>query len=173
MNNPSQCDRRRGSGIAMVVFIPLMCVTMFSGCDEGGYTRGRYHGFEYIWEPGTHVMFGSKLANVYIRTSDGQTFYLPDITPDNVADDIGWKETKLTIQGNQRLFSQEDSHFWFEGDSLQRFKLCSNQPPRSDPFLLGSNEGGPFVRMPRTKEELVALFGEPIDWAPYHPPTSP
>ncbi|QDU87411.1 hypothetical protein Pla175_07710 [Pirellulimonas nuda] len=166
-------DHRGSILVKPKTFLLLIATLLGSGCDQGGFTRVRYDGFEYTWEPGTHVVSGNKLADVYIQTADGKTFYLPDITPENVADDLGWKEMQLAPHASGRLFTQDDNSFRFDGGSLRWFRLCSNQAPRSDPFLLSSNKGGPFVRMPRTKEELVALFGEPNDWAPYHPPTSP
>jgi hypothetical protein len=151
----------------------LMGVMMSIGCDRGGLPMAVYPDMHYIWHPDSETLTGFKSADLYIQWSNGQTFYVPNLTPDDVGNIFGWEEVKLTTP-RYRLFQDGRNNFRFEKGSLERFTLCSDdEDPGRGPFLLSRHAEGPFLPMPKTKKELVALFGKPDHWTSYHPPTGP
>lgn len=132
----------------------------------------RYADFNYTWYPETQRFRGRGHANLYIKTPDGQVFYLPELTPEDAGGKIGWKDEPLTKK-DKRLFKDGSSSLRFENGSLTSFDLYNYNVPGKTTFLFSLSEEGPFAPMPKTTEELVALFGEPVEWDRYHPPTSP
>ena len=150
----------------------LIGLAIYLVCNLGGWPQGRYEGFKYTWYASSQYLFGGKQAKIYIQAPDGQVFYLPEITPDDVGNKIGWPEIRLTTS-NARGFENGSSYIRFENGSLDHFFLYKSESPEDTIFLLSASEEGPFLPMPETKKELVAIFGKPVDWKRYHPPTSP
>jgi hypothetical protein len=145
---------------------------MTTGCDRGGIPVARYTDFDYFWYPDTRRLAGFGSADLYMQTTDGQTFYLPQLTPDDVGKTIGWEEVQL-IKPHMIRYENGMSRFRFENGTLDSFDFYTSSDPGRTMFLLSRKAEGPFMPMPKTKEELVALFGEPVEWDRYHPPSSP
>lgn len=156
--------------VCALVVLPTVITSI--GCDRGGILVAHYPGFDYFLESNPRELFGYKPVDLHIQTADGRTFYLPQITIDDVENKIGCPEIKL-VMTDEREFAKRGCSFQFRDGSLVGFNFHSNDEPGRINFLLSRSADGPFVPMPKTKEELIALFGEPDRWARARPATGP
>ncbi len=176
---PSRYKRAFVSQTGFAMFAAALTII---GCSSGGYQRARYSHFTYTWHPGSEVLFTFQgrdasynseagIAGIYVRLGKGAILFLPEITLEEAAQNFrsaGWRESVSAVWPDSVSYSDGHSRVQFENQIIDSVLLDSDSQ-----VCIALTRNGPFVSMPKTTEELVSLFGEPIDWAPYHPPRSP
>ncbi len=150
-----------------------------SGCSgDRGFPKAKYDNMYCVLPspdnyPPTRILstrHHEKLAPVYMKLSNGNVYFLPDLTKENVeefAELAGWGEPNWPYC--------TDRYTWFkyyEG-RICYVKLHSITNSPNEVFRVSMNPEGPFHPLPSTKEELIAIFGEPLEWGYYMPPPGP
>lgn len=148
--------------------------SLLSGCyDRGGFPLALYDNMHCVLPdpdsnpPRTWLSTHTQIAPIYLKLANGKVYFLPDLTEndmDVIASGSDWDASR------PGSFSDRHTSFKFSEGKLVAVTLgnATNRP--KSVFEISLNADGPFHPLPTNKEELVAYFGEPIEWKRYHPP---
>lgn len=165
-------------------FLALVVVgthVMILGCDRSGFPKAIYKNMEYVFQDDEVWCFsatkpGEKLADIYLRTSGGNQYHLTEVSEETASTITGDSDGRVFGgHPSDRVYRDGSTTFEFRKGILVYVRLSSGSysDDEARPFLVSATKEGPYVEMPRAKEELVALFGEPMKWGTYDPPATP
>ena len=100
-------------------------------------------------------------ATIYVQVVDGSTFALKDL-PESVASNELKKSDATIIPPGDGWYKRSRTLLRFEKGRLAHANLDDSWAG----IKIGSSANGPFYKLPLTREQIVELFGEPLEWRP-------
>ena len=111
------------------------------------------------------------IASIYVELPDGTRYLLKDLPESRVAEFYVKVDYLPSSMGD--CYSNDvrgNSTFDFREGELVYARLTS-----SDSICIPFSpiKDGPYVKLPITRATMVELFGEPVKWGSYRPPSGP
>lgn len=173
------------SRLHQFLYLLILSSTM-NGClkREGDWPMADYSsdnatffggsGFSVNGEPGYGKLRtgtgGRGIWNLYIEIEGDGVYFLPEVTEEVISRYFDKKE--YMSEHVDYYGSAHHSSFSFQDGKLisAAISAYSCAPLNQDPawsVKFSRNKEGPFVKLPLSRDELVAAFGEPDEWSSY------
>ena len=175
-------------GGGLIFAVSVLMVVGQTGCDmhsSGGLRVAKYANFDLVSgstrrpsdpeEENFHSLTTGEgayetLVSIYVELPDGKRHLLKDLPESEVAQFYLRADRPPGMGECYQCAEKKPSTFVFREGRLVYADLTSSD---SICIAFSPTKEGPYVKLPITRATMVELFGEPVKWSSYHPPSGP
>lgn len=156
------CFRVRYPGVIWAIAIAVSAIGC--GTSQRLHRYAIYKDFVVLGGGGgslTAGLHGPIPSTIYVQVADGSAFALKEL-PEQIAARELEASDSTDIRPGDAMYRKSHTLLKFTQGELTYASLNYSW----EGLKIGSNLKGPFYKFPLTREQIVELFGEPLEWRP-------